>query len=244
MLKIIAKKTVLACVLGANIASITTFAYAGYSSSGRSSYSSSSSKSSSYSSISRSSYSSTPSSSSYSSSSRSAYKSSPPSKTAVYIPVTKATAPPSAPYKQDSIKSTKSNATASNARSSNTSSTPSKTAVYTPVTKATAPKPAPFKQDVPKSTNTPKSKSVSNKPIGQSYSALKQSKSKESSNFLTWVLLAWILSDSNKSNATTSPTKEVVVDCKQWLKDNINKPKDLTNEEYKNIKKYCESVTK
>ncbi|MDN5637656.1 MAG: hypothetical protein L0G48_05845 [Staphylococcus equorum] len=157
--------------------------------------------------------------------------------------MTKSTAPPSAPYKQDSTKST--NATKSNATASNTrTSTPSKTAVYTPVTKATTPKPAPFKQDVSKSTNTPKSKSASNKPIGQSYSAIKQSKSKESSNFLTWVLLAWILSDSNKSNATTSSTKEVVVDCKQWLKDNINKPKDLTNEEYQNIKKYCESVTK
>ena len=181
MLKSIAKKTVLTIMIGANIASMTTVAYAGSKSSSRSSYSSSSSKSSSYSSSSRSSYS---------------------------------------------------------------ASTPSKTAVYTPVTKATAPKPAPYKQDTKKITTTPKSSASSNKVAGQSYSAIKKSKSKSSSNFLTWVLLAWILSDSNKSSASTSTTKEVVVDCKQWLKDNVKKPSDLSNDEYQKIKKYCESVTK
>ena len=198
MLKSIAKKTVLTIMIGANIASMTTVAYAGSKSSSRSSYSSSSSKSSSYSSSSRSSYSSTPSSSSYSSNSRSSYS----------------------------------------------TSTPSKTAVYTPVTKATAPKPAPYKQDTKKTTTAPKSSVSSNKVAGQSYSAIKKSKSKSSSNFLTWVLLAWILSDSNKSSASTSTTKEVVVDCKQWLKDNVKKPSDLSSDEYQKIKKYCESVTK
>ena len=180
MLKSIAKKTVLTIMIGANIASMTTVAYAGSKSSSRSSYSSSSSKSSSYSSSSRSSYS---------------------------------------------------------------TSTPSKTAVYTPVTKAIAPKPAPYKQDTKKTTTAPKNAS-SKKVVGQSYSAIKKSKSKGSSNFLTWVLLAWILSDSNESSASTSTTKEVVVDCKQWLKDNVKKPSDLSNDEYQKIKKYCESVTK
>ncbi|RCT89646.1 hypothetical protein [Acinetobacter baumannii] len=205
MLNNVLKKSVLTIMIAANVASMTSLAYAGSKSSSRSSYSSSSSKSSSYSSSSRSSYTSSPSSSSYSSTSRSSYSSTP--------------------------------------SSSSYSKTPSKTAVYTPVSKATPSKPLPYKQD-PKKPNTAAYSGTTSKVSGQSYSAIKNSKPKKSSNFLSWVLLAWILSDSNKSSASTSTTKEVVVDCKQWLKDNAQKPSDLSSAEYQKIKKYCESITK
>ncbi|MDX7882129.1 hypothetical protein [Acinetobacter nosocomialis] len=165
---------------------------------------------------SRSSYSSSSSkSSSYSSSSRSSYTSTPSSSSYT-----------------------------SSARSSYTTSTPSKTSVYTPVTKTTVPKTAPYNHEAKKTSNV-KASPIGNKSTGQSYSTLKNTKYKKgSSNFLSLVLLAWILSDSNDSKASTSTTKEVVVDCKQWLKDNPHKPNDLSNDEYQKIKKYCETIAK
>ena len=106
----------------------------------------------------------------------------------------------------------------------------------------------------PVNGQSPKTKqSVANKPIkqNQSYSSLKKqqvAKGKKDSNFLTWVLLAWIISDSNKSSASSNTTtKEVLVDCKQWLKDNGHKANDiesLSNKDFVKIKKYCDSIIK
>ena len=103
------------------------------------------------------------------------------------------------------------------------------------------------------SQNSKTKQNVGNKPTkqNQSYSSLKKqqvAKGKKDSNFLTWVLLAWIISDSNKSSASSNTTtKEVLVDCKQWLKDNGHKANDienLSNKDFVKIKKYCDSIVK
>lgn len=142
--------------------------------------------------------------------------------------------------------------------SSSVSSTPVKTSsttTYKPVSSSSALN-VPYKQStsakqqpVKKIEPLKSSKTVVPVKAGTtSYSDLKKKRYEQKgsdSNFLSWVLLAWILSDSGKSNANSTVTKEVVVDCKQWLKENgHHKAKDskLTDKEYKQIKEYCEKA--
>lgn len=128
-------------------------------------------------------------------------------------------------------------------------STSGKNTVYKPVSKTVAPTPTNSQPQVtrPKQQSTTAKQST---PSRQSYSTLKRQKYSKgkSSNFMTWVLLAWILSDSNKSNASSStPEKEIIVDCKQWLKENGHKSNDiekLSDKDFLKIKNYCESVAK
>lgn len=131
----------------------------------------------------------------------------------------------------------------------------SSTTTYKPVSSSSALN-VPYKQSTPvKQIPVKKPESVkTNKAVvpvktgSTSYSDLKKKRYEQKgsdSNFLSWVLLAWILSDSGKSNANTTVAKEVVVDCKNWLKENgQHRAKDskLTDKEFKQIKEYCENA--
>lgn len=131
------------------------------------------------------------------------------------------------------------------------------TTTYKPVSSSNAAlKNTPYKLEQKKSVSTAAKPTTTQPPKKTarpvSYSSFKTQKyaqKKHQSNFLTWVLLAWILSDSNSSQAKSSTeTKEVVVDCKEWLRENGRKKADeienLSQKDFLKIRDYCESVAK
>jgi len=127
-------------------------------------------------------------------------------------------------------------------------STTGKNTVYKPVSKPVTSTPTKVQPQVTRSKQQSTTAKTST-PSRQSSTLKRQKYSKgNSSNFMTWVLLAWILSDSSKSNASSStPEKEIIVDCKQWLKENGHKSNDiekLSDKDFLKIKSYCESVAK
>ncbi|HFF8253892.1 hypothetical protein [Acinetobacter baumannii] len=176
----------------------------------------------------------------YSSSSRSSMSSSSSRSSSSYSSSRSSSSSSSSPTKSSS-----------SSTSASSSYKPSSSTVYRPVTSSNSVKTAPYKQESKKSVPPiPATAAAPVKKTGTSYSDLKKKKYEQkssNSNFLSWVLLAWILSDSSKSTASSSTTKEIVVDCKQWLKDNEHKSKDtkqLSDKEFMQIKEYCEKVAK
>ncbi|WP_335859465.1 hypothetical protein [Acinetobacter baumannii] len=174
-----------------------------------------------------------------SSSSRSSYSSSSSSKS----------------YSSSSPSSYTSRPSSSISKPSYTPSKPSATTTYKPVANITS-KSNPTTKTVKPVVKSTEVKQPVQKPYPvqnnslSSYDRFKHEqhqKHKSSNDWMTWMLLAWIVSGSSNNHASNSSveTKEIVVDCKTWLKENGHKSNDienLSNKDFAKIKAYCEKV--